>query len=103
LRATFSGQRGLLCVALVDRVFAGLLALVLERFRASSYDAEVSGPAKGITTQVAFDPSFLHEALRAAADYPKREASDIIAALEKVTTLCRGLLRSSSTRVSRSK
>ena len=81
----FRAQRRSLRVALADRVFALRdLGLVLKRFGASFQDAEVREPAQRIATRAAIDPSFPHEALRAVAGYPKREAGNLIVAQEQL-------------------
>jgi len=89
LRQTFFRvQRRTLCVALADRVFAACdLGFVLERFRASFRDAEVRESVERIATHAAVDPSFPHEALRAVAGYPKREAGNLVVAQEKLAAL----------------
>ena len=81
----FRAQRRTLRVALADRVLAARdLGFVLERFRASFDDAQVGKLAKSIATGTAVDPSFPHEALRAVAGYPKREAGNLVVAQEKL-------------------
>ena len=86
LRQTFFRvQRRTLCVPQADRVFAARdTGFVLERFRASFDDTEVRKLTKRIATGAAVDPSFPHEALRAVAGYPKREAGNLVVAQEKL-------------------
>ena len=81
----FRAQRRTLRVALADRVLAARdLGLVVERFRASFHDTEVRELTKRIATGSPVDPSFPHETLRAVAGHPKRQASNLVVAQEKL-------------------
>ena len=83
----FRTQRRSLCVALADRVFAARdLGFVLQRFRAGFHDAEVRKPAERIATHAAIDPSFPHEALRAAAGYPNSSSRRTLTLLARAAT-----------------